>query len=40
MTTQDQTLALLPAIAEARERFIEIVDELRDAQIRASISNL
>ncbi len=29
MTTQDETRALLPAMAEARDRFMELVDEIR-----------
>jgi RNA polymerase sigma factor (sigma-70 family) len=29
VTTQDETRALLPAMAEARDRFMELVDEIR-----------
>jgi len=29
MTTQDETRTLLPAMVEARDRFMELVDELR-----------
>lgn len=29
MTMHDQTRALLPAMLEARDRFMELVDELR-----------
>ncbi|HVR46095.1 MAG TPA: sigma-70 family RNA polymerase sigma factor [Candidatus Binatia bacterium] len=29
MTTQDETRALLPAMAEARDRFMELVEEIR-----------